>query len=96
MSIIERGTLTIRRQAVPCGRVYSYVARCGACDLQVESLPGDMPGAGLASLRGPYAPVGQHRGDGDGRPWLIITGNDANGGNFAPFVRCGACRSDRR
>ena len=99
MTIIERGTLSVRKHAVPCGQLYSYTVRCGACGLEVESLRADMPNRGLAHLRGPRSsmddPVGQNGDGGDGRPWLIVAGNDANGGNFAPFVRCGDCRGDR-
>ncbi len=54
-----------------------------------------MPNVALAHLRGPRSttdgPIGASR---DGRPWLIITGNDANGGNIRPYVRCGTCRGD--
>ncbi len=99
MSMIERGALTIRHRAVPCGQVYSYIARCGACGLEVESPRGDMPNVGLADLRASRPPSGTLRGrtgDGDaGRPWQIVSGNDANGGNIPPFVRCGGCRGDR-
>ena len=97
MSIIERGAITVHQHAVPAGRAYSYVVRCGACSLEVESPRVDMPNKGLALLRGRRATLGASSiaDGGDGRPWLIVTGNDANGGNIRPFVRCGDCRGDR-
>lgn len=96
---IKRGTITIREHMVSTSRVYGYAVQCGACGPEVESLPRAMPNGALAQLRGPRSmtdvPINAHRDGGDGRPWLIITGNDANGGNISPFVRCGACRGDR-
>lgn len=99
MRLIERGAVTIHRQVVPCGRVHSYIVRCGACGLEVESPGADMPNEGLAYLRGRELvvdrPTTGDRAGADGRPWLIVGGNDANGGNVPPFVRCGKCRRDR-
>ncbi len=95
MSIIKRGAITVREHAAPPGRAYSYVVHCGACDLDDESLPARMPNEALAQLRRARPTTGAHRDGGAGQPWLIITGNDANGGNVPPFVRCGDCRTDR-
>ena len=96
MSVIKRGTITVRSYLVSPGRAYSYVVQCGACGLEAESPPTGMPNETLAYLRGlRSAPDVLTDMDHDvGRPWLIIDGNDANGGNFRPFVRCGACRTD--
>ncbi len=98
MTIIKRGAIAVRGHAALTGRTYGYVVRCGACGLEAESPRAAMPNVALAHLRGSHSttdgPTDATRAGGDGRPWLIITGNDANGGSILPFVRCGDCRGD--